>query len=242
MGSKARFAKDIYECIVNMQPTGRDSRPWVEPFAGGMNMICEVPGEEGPRYANDINKFLISCFRHISRGWIPPAHISLDLYLRCKALDPSLPDYVIGYVGINSSYSGKWFGGYAGITKTRTGIIRDYQAEALRNVLKQVPKLEGIKYCSKPYEQLIYPHNSIIYCDPPYAGTTKYSSDFDSLKFWSWVRMMSKKHTVYVSEYAAPRDFKCIWMHKACSSLRLNSRSEKNVAKTSVEKLFVIKP
>jgi DNA adenine methylase len=50
----------------------------------------------------------------------------------------------------------------------------------------------------------------LIYCDPPYAKTTKYSSDFDSSKFWDWVREMSKDNIVLVSECQAPDDFQSV--------------------------------
>ena len=53
MGSKARFAKEIYNKICEISP--RKGRAWVEPFVGGFNMICNVPVEDGERYANDSN-------------------------------------------------------------------------------------------------------------------------------------------------------------------------------------------
>ena len=49
MGSKARVAKEILPIILK----DRVQDQWyVELFAGGMNVICEV---EGNRIANDIN-------------------------------------------------------------------------------------------------------------------------------------------------------------------------------------------
>jgi len=39
-----------------------------------------------------------------------------------------------------------------------------------------------------------------------------YRKTFDNAKFWEWVRIKSSEgHKVYVSEYKAPDDFKCIW-------------------------------
>jgi DNA adenine methylase len=49
MGSKAKFSKEILPIILK----DRTAEQWyVEPFAGGMNMICEVGGK---RIANDIS-------------------------------------------------------------------------------------------------------------------------------------------------------------------------------------------
>ena len=46
LGSKARFAKEIYKTICERVP--RNGRPWFEPFAGGMNLIAAVPEADGP--------------------------------------------------------------------------------------------------------------------------------------------------------------------------------------------------
>ena len=81
------------------------------------------------------------------------------------------------------------------------------------------------------------PANSLIYCDPPYKGTTRYATgSFDHDKFWQWCRDMSDSgHIVFVSEYNAPDDFKCIWsMEGIVSDLTVNGPQ-----KRSVEKLFV---
>jgi DNA adenine methylase len=87
-----------------------------------------------------------------------------------------------------------------------------------------------LECCS--YDELEIPDNSIIYCDPPYSDVTGYKSTFDTYKFWDWVREKSKANTVYVSEYVAPEDFRCIWSKELSSSLS-------NTSKQSKEKLFV---
>ena len=77
-----------------------------------------------------------------------------------------------------------------------------------------------------------YKPNSVIYCDPPYQSTIGYESGFDHQKFWNWVRMMSKSHHVYVSEYSAPSDFKCVWRKAVKEQVGKNINQK-------VEKLFV---
>jgi len=235
MGSKARFAKDIYETVRKITP--RQGRPWVEPFAGGMNMISSIPACDGPRYANDSNKYLIAMFKALVEGWVPPKKVSKEFYEKCKRLEEE--EHIIGYVGFNCSYSGKWFGGYAGEVKTKTGKTRDYQEEAFRHIQKQVPSLMNVSFSCYSYEEMPIPENAIIYCDPPYQGTTKYKDSFDSEKFWDWVREISKKHVVYVSEYKAPDDFVCVWNSAAKSSLSANGRG--GGVKKSVERLFIPK-
>lgn len=229
MGSKARFSKEILPIIL------KDRKPdqwYIEPFAGGMNMICEVKGK---RLANDVHYYLIQMWEQLVKGWIPEK-ITKDMYLSIKQNPEKYPPHFVGWVGFNCSYSGKWWGGFAGETKTKIGTVRDYQQEAIQNVIKQVKKMDNCLFSNKPYYELDLPSDSIVYCDPPYAGTTKYDNDFDHELFWQWVRNISKFHKVFVSEYNAPNDFVCLWEKSAKSSLSANGKIGGN--KLSVEKLF----
>ena len=234
MGSKARIAKEILPIILK----DRVQDQWyVELFAGGMNMICEV---DGNRIANDIHPYLIEMWKYLCKGWIPEK-IDKNTYDKVRQNKDEFSDHFVGWVGFNCSYSGKWFGGFAGQTKTKIGTVRDYQAEAIKNVLKQVEKMNGVIFKNNPYYEVELPKNSIVYLDPPYEGTTKYANDFDHKAFWQWCREMSKLgHSVFISEYNAPIDFKCIWQKELSSSLSANGKIGGN--KVSVEKLFIYEP
>lgn len=230
MGSKARFTKEILPLIL------RERSPeqyYVEPFAGGMNAICEVAGN---RIANDSHFYLIKMWERLVCDWIPEK-ITREKYNEVKNNQNNFSPHFVGWVGFNCSYSGKWFGGFAGETKTKIGTIRDYQVEAIKNVLKQVPKMEGVLFQTKSYDQLELPPRSIIYCDPPYAKTTEYVDGFNHIFFWDWIRNINKQgHTIFVSEYNAPNDFECIWQKKVKSSLSANGKHGGN--KISTERLF----
>ncbi len=235
MGSKARFCKEILPIILK----DRTADQWyVEPFAGGMNAICEV---QGNRIANDIHYHLIQMWRELVNGWIPKKY-TREEHKYIRENKDKYPPHEVGWVGFNCSYSGVYFDGFAGETKTKIGTVRDYQTEAINNVLKQVPKMQGVIFQNKPYYELDLPPNSIIYCDPPYEGTSKYKvDDFNHSKFWNWCREKAKQgHTVFVSEYNAPADFECVWQKEAKSSLSANGKTGGN--KVSVEKLFKLSP
>lgn len=230
MGSKARFSNELLPIILQGR---QQNQCYVEPFAGGMNMISEVGGN---RIANDVHYYLIEMWKELAIGWIPDK-ISREQYLDVRANPNKYPSHFVGWVGFNCSYSGKWFGGFAGETKTKIGTIRDYQEEAIKNVAKQARKMEGVIFQNKSFTELELPPNSIIYCDPPYEGTTGYANGFNHNAFWEWVRTISRqRHSVFVSEYKAPDDFKCIWQKEAKSSLSANGIVGGN--KISVEKLF----
>lgn len=232
MGSKNRIAKYLLPIILKDRKEGQ----WyVEPFVGGANMIDKV---DGNRIGGEYNKYIANMWIELEKGWIPKSNYTKEDYTFIK----NNKDKVLhetGYVGINCSYSGKWFGGYAGIVETKEG-LRNYQDEAFRNTLTQIPNLKGVKFIHSSYDQLEIPSNSIIYCDPPYEGTAKYKDDFDHKKFWNWCREKSKEgHQVFISEYKAPEDFECIWSQEVKSSLSANGKIGGN--KVSIEKLFIYK-
>ena len=232
MGSKAKISKQILPIIL----AGRKEEQWyVEPFAGGMNSICEVAG---PRLANDIDYYLIEMWKALVYGWIPEK-ITREKYYHIKDNVLEYHPAQVGWTGFNCSYSGKWFGGFAGDVKTKIGTTRDYQDEAIRNVCAQVKKMKGVTFRQGEYHELEIPPNSIIYCDPPYQGTTGYNNSIDYQKFWNWAREKSAEHILFVSEYSAPDDFQCVWQKEVKSSLSANGKSGGN--KNSVEKLFKLK-
>lgn len=241
MGSKAKISTEILQIILK----DRAPEQWyVEPFAGGMNMICEVRGN---RIANDVHYYLIEMWKELVKGWIPQ-NISKEEYEDFRCNKEKYSPYLVGWVGFNCSYSGRWFRGFAGETKTKIGTIRDYQAEAIRNVIRQVAKMDNVFFENKPYDELRIPPNSIIYCDPPYNNTAGYANDFkhgsldkfDHKLFWQWVRDKSNQgHTVFVSEYSAPDDFEIIWEKEVSSSLSANGVS--GGSKLSTERLFIFK-
>lgn len=121
---------------------------------------------------------------------------------------------------------------------TKTGITRDYYDEAKRNLLKQVPSLQGVQFDSVEFSDTSIDSHSnslIIYCDPPYADTTGYSTGlFDHVDFWNTIRHYSKHNFVFVSEENAPDDFVCIWEQEIKRTVDNNKRTQ------SIEKLYVM--
>ncbi len=108
-----------------------------------------------------------------------------------------------------------------------------------KNLENQIDNLKGIVFTSQDYLTLDLPQNSIVYCDPPYQNTTKYTYKFNHEVFWNWVRKISQDHEVFVSEYAAPDDFEMIWQKEIKNSLSENGKS--GGFKFSTEKLFKLK-
>lgn len=230
VGSKARVAKDI-SAIINEIILKENISVYIEPFVGGSNMIEHIKCKN--KYGFDNNEYLIEFWKAIQNGWNPFDDVKMtkDFYLQVRDNKNQFPKNIVALCGLCATYNAKWFGGYAGIVHTKVGTDRNYYDEAVRNVLKQKNKIMDVLYECKIYEN-VSAKNAFIYCDPPYEGTVKYKENFDHIKYWDWVREMSKNNIVLCSEYNAPDDFECIWKKELTTTLDKSSRSK------SVEKLF----
>ena len=78
---------------------------------------------------------------------------------------------------------------------------------------------------------MIIPTASLIYLDPPYKGTSTYSTAryFDYGQFYDWTRQMKRDgHTIFVSEYQMPGDFKPVWQKTITNSVNVNKTYKAN--------------
>lgn len=231
LGGKNRIAKEILPIILADRKEGQY---FVEPFCGGCNVTANVSGN---RIANDCNKYLIAMFVGLLSGENYPKHIERELYNDVRGCFRSGSDKYdlgfMGWVGFMASYRGKFFGGYAGVTMSK-GRLYDYVDEAVRGVMRQIPKLHGVEFHTGDYKNLLIPDESIIYCDPPYVGTTGYSDSINHDEFWQWCReRVYDGHKVYISEYQAPDDFITIWEKPIQNCI--------NIDKKTTERLFIYK-
>lgn len=227
LGSKARHADEI----INVIDKYRLNRPFVDLFVGGGNVVCKVKGE---RVANDHHPELIAMYRALQAGWRPPQYVSESYYQEIKNNRTAFPPELVGYVGFSLSFGGKWFGGYRRDSKDCNLLANEHvqSKRAYRRLIDQLPGLQDVRFYNESYWNVPLPANGCIYCDPPYLGTTKYSSTFDSNRFWQWARdRRNEGYLVFISEYTAPDDFTCIWEKQIGSSL--------HPGKKSTEKLWV---
>ena len=233
MGSKNRIAKHILPIMLKDRKEGQW---WVEPFVGGANMIDKVTGN---RRGADFNEAVIKALRFIRDCSTPKsnAEYNSDDYkaaankARCGVDLSPLDSYAL----IAFSFGAKWIGGWSR-GKNSKGEPRDYVNEQHKASEKQKPLLQGVELFGCSYDKLNVPPKSIIYCDPPYEGATGYKDKFSHTDFWQWCREKSKEgHTVFISEYNAPDDFKCLWQQELNVSVAKNGKHKK-----AIEKLFTI--
>ena len=235
MGSKNRIAKFVLPIMIK-EANEKGITTWVEPFVGGANMIDKVPNNF-QRIGIDYNAHTIEALIAI-RDLVDklPNQLTEDEY---KQLKGSEPESIKSWLRFVCSYSGKFDNGFA-----RQGNPLKYRSEpieeGLRNAQKQSPNLQGVKFINGSYDEYSDFENCLIYCDPPYEGTTSYKTGaFDHPKFWDWCRKMSEKNLVFVSEYKAPNDFICVWE----GEVKTNFASQRDEAThKAVEKLFKFSP
>ena len=87
---------------------------------------------------------------------------------------------------------------------------------------------------SADFEKVEIPSDSVVYCDPPYRGTSSYSKakHFNHERFFEWA--LRQTVPVYVSEYAMPEEFVEVAAWKKLCTMSQTSNSLR-----TTEKLFV---
>ena len=161
-----------------------------------MNVIDKVICNH--RCATDNNIFLIELFKHLDDVERLPNEISKEHYAQVRDeynrykhesdVELKFPTWYIGAIGFLASYNGRFFdGGYSGVRTLRNGGVRNYYAEAKRNILRQKELLSGVEFECCDYRRSAAIGN-LIYCDPPYRNVKGYatSKDFDHEQFWEW--------------------------------------------------------
>lgn len=231
MGGKAKLAKTIVEEIFKYDTKGWNR--FIEPFLGGCNIVGHLPrGFNGQVICSDANAALISLYDAIIKGWIPPTEVSRETYEKARTLDDANP--MKAFCGFGCSFAGKWFGGYA------SSETRNYAKNCVNSLARKTPailRIDTLRCCN--YNAIEIGVGDIVYCDPPYAGTTGYGAVplFDSKEFWQWcVNSTNAGATIFVSEYACPVKHTVIWEQDKTTTVSL----DKSKYKTAKEQLFLI--
>ena len=227
MGGKSRISKQIAE-ILNSDID--KNKPFVSLFCGSCAIESKVQADV--KILNDKHPYLIAMWQALQNGWMPPDVVTKEEYYRVKANMDENPA-LTGFVGFGCSFGGKWWGGYA---KDKRG--DDYCGQAKRGLFKDLPGVQSATFTCLDYHDVEIPDGAVVYCDPPYVNTTGYTvGQFNTDEFWDYMRQLSKRCNVYISEESAPDDFECIWSKEKVRTLEKND----NVGRVKVEKLFKYK-
>ncbi len=234
VGSKNRLSKELAPIIQSYITD--DTEYYIEPFVGGANMIDKIKHKN--KIGSDVHKELISLLTYIQNlDNKLPKTITEDVYVDVRDNKEKHSEWYVGLVGFNSTFGAKYFGGYARGFKADKITPRDLPNEAIRNLEKQRVLLTDVSFIHASYDEVPKrTANAVIYCDPPYKGTLKYSTNpFDYDKFYEWCRNMAKNNIVLVSEYNMPDDFECIWSKEHKVGINQDKHQPR------LEKLFILK-
>ena len=239
-GSKRRFMKYLKPIL---EEHLSDKVGFIDAFCGGGNVISEI--DHNIKYGVELNEYICSLWLKLKESGMDgiPKSLTREEYNDIKDSylnnDGRYPKWLIGYVGSACSWGGAWFNGYSAFNekKNENHILEAYNG--LKKQIKNFKHFDSTFFICGSYNEFEFFQNKyVIYCDPPYACTKKYETDFDNVAFWDWARKMSKAgHYVYVSEYEAPSDFECIWSMKKKDGMGTTKMGNKK--KTKIEKLFV---
>lgn len=211
LGGKGRLGKIIAGVIL-----GRTARRahYVEPFLGGGNAFRHLAPHFGSVCAGDVHLDLILMWQAAANGWTPPRSVGEAEYAAAR-LAPS--SALRGFIGFGCSYGGKWWGGYARnkVVGMKERSHPDYYARLASSDVRGIGSLlrnATVERCSYEAWSSSITSASVVYADPPYAGTTKYKGDFDHGAFWAQMdRWCDLGADVFVSEYNAPPGWSAIW-------------------------------
>ena len=215
LGGKKKLGKEIASVLSHYgDPNKVDG--YIEPFCGSLGVMVHMV-DKGYKTckAYDSCKDLILLWKALKADKFKfPKSVSERTWLRYK--NDKKPSAMRAFIGFGCSFGGIWFSGYA------QKYYKNYEnrtpalIESIQSTKNLIPFIKKINIIGcKDYKQHRL-KNHLIYCDPPYSNTVGYKAvnTFNNDEFWNKVREWSKNNIVIVSEYTAPKDFKCIWTKK----------------------------
>lgn len=218
-GSKARIGRSIAKVIDTFKP-----KYIYEPFCGGLNLTQYL---SGIKYCSDNNPYLIAMWEAVLyNNWQGVSKWDEDQYYDIRINKEDYEPEVVGWVGF-CTFGGGFFNGFPRM-ESRRNFFEEYK----KNILKQKESLTNVILSCQEYKTINPKEGSLIYCDPPYASTKEYYIGFNHQSFYQWVREMNEKYPVLISEYSAPKDFRCLWATTRTSTMK-NSKTEHQ------EKLYI---
>ena len=156
-------------------------------------------------HCSDIHNDLIVMYEALQNGWDPPENLSKEEYDQLRKLEGYGP--LKAFAAFGCSFGGKEWGGYARDVRKTTS----FAYTARNGLLKKKPFMKNVEFARHDYRDYA-PKNCVIYCDPPYQGTTTYKTDkFDHQTFFDWCKQASNTNDVFVSEFNAPLGWQVVW-------------------------------
>lgn len=206
LGGKSKLAaKFAPEILRFLEHQGTDVL--IEPFVGGFNILPRLPGVYG--VCSDVHPGLAVLYRAVADGWDPPDDLSREEYAALRVLQ-DWENPLTTFACFGCSFGGKAWGGYASNNEGR-----NYAGFAARSLRRKRAALQRCSFSICPYNEIDVPDGAVVYCDPPYSGTTEYSTKaFAHSAFFKWADELRKRGClVLVSEFegSLPESWGTAW-------------------------------
>lgn len=225
LGGKNRLKKDIAETIEQYAWT---RNKYFEPFVGGANTLEAIAPLFDEVYASDVQEDVILLYKALQDGWVPPEVITREQYWEQKRSKE--PSALRAFVGFGTSFGAKWFGGF----DNEEDPEKHSAAKTHRALLRLTPVIRNVEFRQGSYDWItpdMVDDETVVYCDPPYAGTTSYDATdpFDHEKFWDWTRALAAEGAlVFISEYSAPDDAEVLWCKEQAITVKNYAEGEEH--------------
>lgn len=221
-GSKDRYKDKILPILKQLRKPGQ---LYWEPFLGSGSIFCHMPN---PRFGSDNLTSLIMLWHAVIEDtFIEPSSISKEHYDNLMK-DPR-PSALQAYAGLFWSFSGMYNKGHSP--------DHFHKSRSFHKMRMRAKMLNGAVIKAADYREPGI-RDAIIYCDPPYQGTTAYNGveAFNHIEFVRWCFLKQQAgNTVVISEYwMPPALFQEIAEFPANTSLGVSKRE-----KSKPEKLFI---
>jgi DNA adenine methylase len=218
LGGKVRQAKMI---LSEVRRIGAHRNTYIEPFIGGGSVTAEACKFYKRVVASDVEPSLVALWNAvIFNNWEPPT-IAKSTYEHVRK--STRKDALAGWCAFALSYNGKKWAGYG-----PTAAGRDYAAESWRALQDKAAKLRGrnVHVACHSYLDVQTDEGCVVFCDPPYADTTGYATEFDHAEFWGWANRVSEVCPVLVTEYTVPADWHVVtsWARAATVDAKKTAR------------------
>lgn len=223
MGGKHRLAKCLVGAVA--LEVGRVDC-WVEPFVGGGSVAAAAARRFGcDLVLSDIDPHAAVLWdRSTEFVWPDDAVFTEDDWTRLR--DAGAVDKLTALAAFGASFGGKKWGGFARPDlRLRRPCMFGMAVRSWRRKFDAMSAASLVTSECLPYWRVDPPAGSVVYCDPPYAGTTGYASgEFDYDRFYAWCEAQTVP--VFVSEFAAPARWRGVFEKEQTRSIRSGDSSK----------------